>query len=228
MVRFELSPVLADTQDPGGFIGGAPSLPAGTQWPTCRLCGNELVHFLDLQLPDESAPFQAGSRLQVFACRRHDDIAGTIYSDYERFASAAQSKRLPDNYWDISDGHYLIRLLPPGAKVVAADQETRLALRNLRLLRQANSHGEPNKSLKLFGEPAWLQEPEDHECCCGAPLRLLLEIPEGFGFAMAPGAEAQPNSFSKEQYCLFLGSQLHLLACTRQCHPSALWPVLQT
>jgi hypothetical protein len=227
MVCFELESIPADTQDHRGFVGGIPPLPAGTDWPTCRLCRDSLVHFLDVELPRESAPFQAGSRLQVFACRQHDDIAGTIYSDYGRFGSAAQVRQLPDRYWEISDGHYLIRLLPPGAPVVAGSPETRLALRNLRRTRHTDSQAKPKASFKLFGYPDWAQDPEEHVCCCGAAMQLLLQVPDGIGFDMAPGVPAQPNSFSGQQYCLFLGNALYLLACTRQCHPQALWPVLQ-
>lgn len=189
MVCFELSPVPADIQDTWGFIGGTPPLPAGSGWPICRLCGDDLVHFLDVELPEESASFQAGSRLQVFACRTHDDIAGTIYSDYRRFAAAAESARLPEGYWGLTDGHYLIRLLPPGAAIGAGRPEARLALRNLRQTRKEESASEPRAAFKLFGLPRWAQNPEDHVCCCGAPMRLLLQLPEGVGFDMAPGAE---------------------------------------
>jgi hypothetical protein len=77
------------------------------------MCGGDLVHFLDLELPDEPSPFKAGSRLQVFACREHDDIAGSIYSNNGKFSAAAMSRRLPDKYWDITDGQYLLRLLTP-------------------------------------------------------------------------------------------------------------------
>jgi hypothetical protein len=81
--------------------------------------------------------------------------------------------------------------------------------------------------LKLFGEPYWLQNPETHVCACGAPMKLMLQVPENYGFDMSEGAPQQPNSFSRTQYCLFLGNQLYLLACAKQCHPLALWPVLQ-
>src|ERR1044071_1837629 len=128
MLCFELTPVPTTTQDPGGFIGGAPSLPTGTNWPRCGMCGDDL-HFLDIALPEGSSPFKPGSRLQVFACRQHDDIAGTIYSNYETFGSAAMSKQLPDGYWTLTDG--------------------------------------PLMALKLFGNPSWAQDPEDHVCCCG-------------------------------------------------------------
>ena len=227
MVCFELTPVSAESQDLRGFIGGTPPLPADAVWPSCRICGSDLVHFLDLELPDQSSPFQAGSRLQIFACREHDDIAGTIYSNYERFGAAAMSKRLPDAYWNISDGHYLLRLLPPKAPLENGSRENRLTLQNLRLTRREDSEVEPLMSLKLLGHPSWAQDPENHVCCCGQPMRLLLQIPESVGFDMAAGAPEQPNSFSRLQYCLFLGNELYLLACTGQCHPLALWPVLQ-
>jgi hypothetical protein len=191
------------------------------------MCGGDLVHFLDVQLPGESSPFKPGSRLQIFACREHDDIAGTIYSNYKRFESVVRSERLPENYWEISDGHYLLRLLPPGAPVYAGPMEKRLALQNLRLTQREDSAAEPLTALKLLGQPSWAQDPEDHVCMCGKPMSLLMQIPEGTGFDMTPEAPIQPNSFSRSQYCLFLGNELYLLACTGQCHPFALWPVLQ-
>jgi hypothetical protein len=225
---FELEPEKTASQDSSGFIGGKPLLPSGSSWPVCRMCGDDLVHFIELTLPDQdSEPFQAKSRLQVFACRQHDDIAGTIYSDYGRFESTRLSHQLPSNYWDIHDGHYLIRLLSPATSVMPARAEDRLSLRNLRLLRSGDSLTEPLMSFKLFGYPSWAQDPEEHKCCCGAPMRLLLQIPEGVGFDMESGAPEQPNSFSRKHYCLFLGNELYLLACERQCNPSALLPVLQ-
>lgn len=227
MVCFELTPVPATTQDPRGFIGGVPSLPTDSVWPSCRMCGEHLVHFIDLEVPDGVPPFKARSRLQIFACRQHDDIAGTIYSNYKSFDSVARSKRLPDRYWEISDGHYLLRLLPPNAIVKCGSVETRLTLQNLQPTRRDDSEVEPLGTLKFFGHPSWAQDPEEHLCCCGEPMRLLLQIPDGAGFAMAARAPQQPNSFSPSQYCLFLGNELYLLACTAQFHPLALWPVLQ-
>ena len=58
-------------------------------------------------------------------------------------------------------------------------------------------------------------------------MKLLIQIPENYAFPMADGAEEQPDSFSNSDYCLFLGNQLYLLGCTKQCDPLALWPVLQ-
>jgi hypothetical protein len=224
---YELTLAPANSQDLRSFVGGVPPLPIGSRWPSCGMCGDDLTHFLDVELPDNSSPFKAGSRLQVFACRGHDDIAGTIYSNYEQFRSAALAKRLPDNYWNINDGHYLLRLLPPNSPVICGPKENRLALQNLSLTPIEDSEIRPVLSFKLFGQPSWAQDAEEHVCCCGSPMRLLLQIPDSAGFDMVPGAPEQPNSFSRSQYCLFLGNELYLLACTAQCHPLALWPVLQ-
>jgi hypothetical protein len=226
MICFELQSD-ANTQNSRGFIGGTPALPEGSSWPSCGICGKELIHFVEIELPDGSAPFIASSRLQVFACREHDDIAGTIYSDYNRFSHASMTRQLPQSYWEISDGHYFIRLLPPGTSIARAQVEIKLTTQNLGFVRKEDSTDGRLLAFKLLGHPSWAQDPEEHVCSCGAPMQLLLQIPEGFGFDMAPDAPPQPNSFSNRQYSLFLGNELYLLACTSQCHPRALWPVLQ-
>jgi len=101
-------------------MGGTPHLPEANAWPHCRICKEELVAFLDLVLPVcDSSPFVSGSRLQIFACRQHDDIAGTIFSAYSAFQTASQSQSLPPQYWGTSDGHYLLRLIPPSQKTAS-------------------------------------------------------------------------------------------------------------
>lgn len=220
-----LSATAGEAENILGTIGGSPPLPVGTRWPRCRLCNSELIAFIDLRLPRvANVPFQAGSRLQIFACREHDDIAGTVYSDYSRFEAASRRRELPANYWELSDGHYAVRLVPPSVRTQAAGNEERLSRRYLAAGPLANEGAD---GFKLFGKPCWFQDPEDHVCACGAPMELLLQVPENYGFEMAEGAPAQPNSCSRTQYCLFLGNQLYLLACAKQCHPLALWPVLQ-
>jgi hypothetical protein len=223
---FELVPT-PDGSDPRSFIGGSPPLPVGTEWPRCRLCNDEMVHYFDVELPEESEPFQAGSRLQVFACREHDDIAGTSYSDADRFQAASALEQLPDKYWEINDGHYLIRLLPPGAPTAAAGEESRIGQQYLLIEPRTDTDSEPLELFKLLGIPNWAQDPEEHTCSCGAPMQMLVQLPDSTGFDKLADAPEQPSSYSHEHYTLFLGNELFLLACTRQCHPLALWPVLQ-
>lgn len=196
------------------------------------MCDAEMVAFMELVLPlSESNPFKVGSQLQIFACREHDDITGTIYSDYTPFVTASRSLELPDDYWNITDGHYLLRLLPPTEATVASRHESRLLPRWLRATEMRDQDPDPFKlpdTLQLYGEPNWIQEPEPHNCSCGAPMKLLLQIPDGYAFPMADGAPEQPNSFSATDYCIFLGNQICLFACSSQCHSHALWPVLQS
>src|SRR5262245_30934493 len=114
MTAFRLTATTQKDATIFGHIGAAPHLPASEKWPRCRMCESDMIAFLELVVPAcDSAPFQPGSRLQIFSCREHDDIAGTIYSDYSRFDSARRQRGLSPDYWNITDGHYLLRLLPP-------------------------------------------------------------------------------------------------------------------
>ncbi len=208
-----------------GQVGGNPGIPVGDSWPRCNLCNAEMIAFIEVILPETDAGvFKQGSRLQIFACREHDDIAGTIYADYTLFDRIARIEKLPPEYWRTTDGHYLVRLLPPSQAITSTRNESRLVQQFVTL---NPAPTESDLGLQLFGSPFWLQDPESHICSCGAPMELLIQIPEGQGFAMAKGAEEQPNSFSATQYCIFLGNQLFLFGCTKQCNPLALWPVLQ-
>jgi len=225
MTAYRLSATTQDDATICGQIGGTPHLPASGNWPRCRICASDMIAFLDLVLPPcDSAPFQPGSRLQVFACREHDDIAGTIYSDYSTFDSTSRQQKLPPQFWNITDGHYLLQLLPPSARTSESQQESRLIPQ---LVSASPTEDDVEDGFKMYGEPFWLQDAEPHSCSCGAPTKLLLQIPDGHGFQMAHGAEPQPNSFSNAEYCISLGNQLYLLGCSRQCDRLALWPVLQ-
>lgn len=225
MKSYTLSTVKTAGAEACGIIGGSPCLPNNTNWPKCQICRDDLVSFLDIKLLDSGIDsFITGCRLQVFACRRHDDITGTIYSDYSKTDVLSRSMKFPDNYWDISDGHYLIRLLTSKENTVRTKSESRLKCQTI--------YAEPTEEMndcgfKMYGTPFWHQNPEEHVCCCGAPMKLILQLPNGKAFPMEEGAEEQPNSFSQTDYCLFLGNTLYLLGCTAQCNPKALWPVLQ-
>lgn len=228
MPTYRLAKSFGPPKNPCGYVGGTPRFPDGTDWPACRICGAELVAYLDIALPAAGAdPFLPGSVLQVFACREHDGIPGTPYSGSGPFTAASRSERLPDGYWDLSDGHYLLRLLRPEAPVrPAASRDERLEpmFLSARPIQQAAAGG-----LKLLGVPAWIQNAEPHTCSCGAPMALVLQVPEDYQFlidfkTLPPGTRFNP---ALQNLRLFLGNGLFLLACTRQCDWRALWPVVQ-
>ena len=83
------------------------------------------------------------------------------------------------------------------------------------------------EGLKVGGTPSWAQEREPHRCSCGAEMSFIAQVPANFGFRRRPAAPEQPDSFSADDYCLFLGNEVYLFGCTRQCHPRAVWPVVQ-
>jgi len=58
-----------------------PELPVGDPWPSCGICGDEMVLFFNIRLPElAQSPFIPASRLQVFACREHDDVTVQVQS----------------------------------------------------------------------------------------------------------------------------------------------------
>ena len=227
MPTYRLGKSFGPPKNPCGRIGDA-RLPERTEWTRCRICGAEMVAYFDLTLPAADAdPFLPGSVLQVFACPKHDGIPGPYYSDYAPFTAASLSEQLPDGYWDLTDGHYLLRLLRPSTPVQTAtrgDERLEPLFLSAKPIKDAAASG-----LKLLGEPAWVQRPEPHTCSCGAPMALVLQVPEDHLFridfaSLPPGVKR--NSYL-HNLRLFLGNALYLLACTRQCDPRALWPVVQ-
>lgn len=63
----------------------------------------------------------------------------------------------------------------------------------------------------------------------GCPLKrgkiIVCQLPGGYGFEKLDDAPEQPNSFSAQEYCLFLGNIVFILACENNCKPRALFAV---
>lgn len=204
-----------------GFSGAAPRLRDTEPWPACALCGTPMVCFFDLTLPDDAGPFAAGSTLQVMQCPEHDDLPGTPYSGIVPFLDATAGDGLPDRFWELSDGHYQMRLLPAGEPLSPAEGvETRTEPMHVSAtpLRQRDAPG-----LKGLGTPAWIQGDESRTCSCGAPMALVLQVPEHF--FPTPGLQSPPGP--AQHHLLFNGNAVFVLACTAQHHPQALWAVVQ-
>lgn len=58
-------------------------------------------------------------------------------------------------------------------------------------------------------------------------MRLLSQISENFPFPKLPSAPSQPDSFSRDDYCLFLGNEVYIFACVDQCNERAIWITVQ-
>ncbi|MFJ7213506.1 hypothetical protein [Amycolatopsis sp. NPDC098790] len=217
-------------------IGGHPVLPAGESWPLCY-CGERMVLFFQLDIPADIPAF-GGDHLLVFQCPTHNDAA----------CLKEMQEQLPERYWEAPQiwqhpGAFWRILLHRDETGPADDVEPHLRPYQLALLPDAETltiwrpaevsddafgeHGIGRQEFKVGGAPSWAQDPESYQCACGARLTFLCQIPENFGFEKRPDQPEQPDTFNSDQYGLFLGNEVYVLACPARCHPAAAWPVNQ-
>jgi hypothetical protein len=181
-----------------------------------------MIFFFQLDIPEDLPTF-GGDRLLVFQCPRHNDAC-----------FPPRASRLPDGYWDRppppNDMPFWRILVErrPGEPHADADPYLRprgLALR--RTTETVNQYGKGRREFKLGGVASWAQDPEHYQCACGAELAFVGQVPEDHPFDTLPGQEPQPGWYRDEDYALFLGNELYILACPDHCHPAAAWPVNQ-
>lgn len=216
--------VLINEGGPAGrdAIGGAPLLEA-REPASCSLCHRTMVPFLQLDIRVEfGLPFKPGSHLIVMMCSFHNEIP-ELFSERD----------LPPGFWHQGDGHYLLRLYEPSIALLprAADVHLQPAALSFELAPEQVTNVEDwlvgSEGFKIGGTPSWAQDPEFHICCCGSEMAFIGQIPRDHAFPKVASAPEQPDSFSADDYCLFLGNETYLFACPRQCHPGAVVPVLQ-
>lgn len=202
-------------------IGGSPFIPRAESVPQCRICNAQMVLFFQFDIRSEfGIPFKEGSHLLVFMCPTHNKPPGlpSIYND----------SPLPDSYWDADDGHYALLLYPPIELENNGQQDDHIASFALSFTsaqEETQNFGEfdiGSFDFKVGGVPGWMNYRIDKRCTCGGTMSFICQTPDGFGFKKTPTAPEQPDSFSSTEYCLFLGNQVYILGCNRQCDPRAL------
>jgi hypothetical protein len=218
-------------------VGGSAILADTQQYPTCKLCKARMVLFFQLDLAKEfDLPFQPGSHLTVFMCPTHNEIHSLCPESGKNYQLLPKHpfRKLPERYWTRNPGHFRLLLNPPGVTEQTHDRRIHLiphAIKFKRATETVEDHGIGHilgsQGFKVGGLPAWSQDPEYYVCSCGARMRFVCQVPGMFGFEQLSIAPEQPNSFSRTQYCLFLGNDVYLFACEDQCCPEAVWPVLQ-
>jgi hypothetical protein len=222
MFTHRIKPVPVSGDDsPRDSIGGAAVLPAGMKWPHCA-CGQRMVLFFQLDVAEEfGLPFAPGSHLSIFMCPADNDAP-------EQF----RKHRLPAQIWkrrrqiDGKKRFYELVLHRPGSREQVHPVEPSLVRRGLRFDRKPEEVTGA-QGFKVGGHPFWVQMPSYHQCACGAEMRFLCQLPENFPFRKTREAPEQADSFSRNDYCLFLGNCVYLLACEAQCDPLAVHPVVQ-
>jgi hypothetical protein len=209
-------------------IGGTPFLSPELSWPTCA-CGEKMVLFLQFEIrPEFDLPFAPQSQFLFFMCPVHNDCA-------EQWPGGV----LPEEYWKErklysgqNPGYEL--LLCSGALPSESGSEPHLRAIELHRRQTVEVPDQTDSecvrgldSLKIGGLPHWAQETVEYRCSCGAEMAFLCQIPLDYGFPKAKGAEKQPDSFSSNDYCIFLGNETYVFACSNQCTPRSLVAVCQ-
>jgi hypothetical protein len=173
-----------------------------------------------VDIPDDVPTF-GGDHLSVFQCPKHNDAC-----------FPPTGARLPARFWDRppppNEPFWRILIDRDGQAHADADpylRPRRLALR--RSTESLNEYGKGQRDFKLGGTPSWAQDPERYQCACGSELAFVCEVPEDFAFDTLPGQEDQPGWYRNEDYALFLGNEVYILACPSHCDPAAAWPVNQ-
>ena len=219
MPRYRAIPEVAPPGDtPRASIGGSAILPSGLDIPTCRNCSCELLLFLQFDIDDAwSLPFKTGSHLVVFMCPGCNEIPS--FETYE-------DGTLPASFWEETEGNFFAAMAETRDGEVVLPQQSLLVTQSLRF-EPFEQEGHAPDNVLVGGSPYWLQEPERYLCSCGAEMAFVSQIAENFGFEKQSEAPEQPDSFSSDEYCLFLGNEVYIFACPKQCHPRSVWITVQ-
>ncbi len=136
-------------------------------------------------------------------------------------------EKLPDQFWNETEGHFFAMLTHDNMPLRAVSPaKTYLACQELGF-EPTSEDGYSAESICVGGEPYWLQDPEPVTCPCGAKMLFVAQISENFPFAKLPDAPEQPDSFSADDYCLFLGNEVYIFACPRRCDVRSVWITVQ-
>ena len=219
MTDFRAVPSLVDLNDSQRCtIGGRAILPADMRLPICRNCGRELLLFLQFDIEDRwLIPFKTGSHFVLFMCPSCNEIPS--FNEFE-------DGQLPAEYWEQVEGHFFTALFEPRYEEWVPDSEAVLLQKNLNFEQMAAGTHAPD-TIRIGGNPFWLQTPERFICDCGSELVLISQIAENYGFEKLPGSQEQPDSFSADNYCLFLGNEIYIFGCPKQCNPRSIWITVQ-
>lgn len=203
---------------PRSSIGGSAFLSEGMDIPNCRNCGTGLFLFLQFDIGDEwDVAIEAGSHLVLFTCPRCNEIPS--FNQYP-------TGQLPQEFWNATKGHFFAALFPAGTATKQIAQQPLLITKELVFETDA-TQSDLTQYIRVGGEPYWLQDPEKFTCACGANMAFIGQIPEDLGFQKQDDAPEQPDSFSADEYCLFLGNEVYIFACSRECNPRSVWMTVQ-
>ncbi len=201
-----------------GSIGGPIILEKGKVVPKCATCNNNMVQYFAINIkPEFNLPFRAESRLSMFCCPEHDDLALEQYSDMD--------KEVQPTYNTEVHVHYSIIFNRPESPTENHGIETRLIEKPI-YARESEEETDEDEYLgmrstcyksKIGGFPSWLNYVVNLKCTCGGKLSYICQIADAYDFYHGEN----PTDY----YNLLNGNFIFILACENQCSPYAVIPV---
>lgn len=202
---------------PRNSIAAKAWLPEGMTIPACKCCEAQMQLFVQFDIEQGfRLPLSGGSHFVLFMCPRCNEIPS-----FENFSNS----KLPSDYWAKTEGNHYAALYCPKKAQTIVDGDNLLHSYELSLVNETDGLRPPY--IRIGGQPQWIQEEEQFTCSCGAQMRLLTQISANFPFPKLPSAPSQPDSFSQDDYCLFLGNEVYVFACEDQCNERAIWITVQ-
>lgn len=200
------------------MIGGDAIVHKSFNIPQCNQCGGELLLFIQFDLSEFfELPFENNSHFVLFMCPKCNEIP-----TFESF----QNGNLPPKFWTKTEGHFMAALFRPVEDEIIIKQKPILIPHKLNFSPMYDEL-KPIEEIRIGAEPYWFQDPEVYTCCCGEKMKFFCQIPENYGFTKQKDAPEQSDSFSEHEYCLFLGNEIYIFACPKQCTPNSVWITVQ-
>ena len=119
---------------------------------------------------------------------------------------------LREQYIPISATERQSTFVRRGSANVSSDQDSRSVDRSqfnpqpLELAEQGTQ-----EDIKVEGRPTWLQDGEMPVGPDGEQFNFVAQVPESYAFPKLGSAPEQPDSFSSDDYCRFLGNEIDVL-----------------
>lgn len=193
-------------------IGGYPFVPDGYGWPICPYTNKKMVLFLQLDLPNEMG-FGDDRHLSIFMSPEINEIPS--------FNFIPPGENLSEEFWAKREKHFKAYIFN-GKGTTFEEPDQYLEYQYVSVVESGSDN-----DIKLGGIPDWLQDPEVPIGPKGEEFKLVLQVPENYGFPRKSDAKEQPDSFSSKEYCLFLGNQIYVFASIEIEHSEAVWIVVQ-